>query len=213
MISPWAEHGNALEYLEAHPTADRRKLLWQTSDALRFLHSGTSIPQMIHGDIKAENILISETGDALLADFGLARLVDTIATITATTTNFGGSARFMAPELLLPKPEPSDRDKECGKTTRSDVFAFGCLMLQIFTGRRPYSHLTLESQVILAIIGGKKPNPRPPGREAVRRGFDEDLWALACKCWEFEHERRPGMKVVSVQLRESMYRLQTVELI
>ena len=168
-----------------------------------------------------------ETGDALLADFGLARLVDTIAAITATTTNFAGSVRFMAPELLLPKPDSSDRHMEC-KTTSSDVFAFGCLMLQvlcyasdvfalkipaymqIFTGDRPYNHLAMEPQVILSIIRGEKPHPRPPSREAVRRGFDNDLWALAYKCWEFNPGQRPGMNVVSAELEESMYRLQTV---
>lgn len=79
MISPWAEHGNSFQYLQAYPTANRRKLvsfdslvscwilmdsvynkLWQTSDALRYLHSGAEIPQIVHGDIKAVScILIS----------------------------------------------------------------------------------------------------------------------------------------------------------
>lgn len=74
------------------------------------------------------------SGDALLADFGLARLVDKIAAITGTSTAFAGSTRFMAPELLLPpEREYDERDieKETPRTTRSDVYAFGCLILQV----------------------------------------------------------------------------------
>ncbi|KAF8527090.1 kinase-like domain-containing protein [Gautieria morchelliformis] len=215
MISPWAQHGNSLQYLQAYPTANCRKLLWQTSDALKYLHSGTEIPPIVHGDIKAENILISDSGDALLADFGLARLVDKIAALTATTTTFGGSVRFMAPELLLPPNTESDRDggKEVVRTTRSDVYAFGCLILQIFTGERPFSRLNLEPQVILAIVQGQKPSLRPPGHEAFVRGFDEDLWALANRCWAREPEERPKMRVVCAQLREAMYRIQRISLI
>ena len=77
MISPWAGHGNSLQYLQAYHNANRRKLvspsisnlsfdprahnihqLWQTSDALKYLHSGTEIPLIVHGDIKAVNFIL-----------------------------------------------------------------------------------------------------------------------------------------------------------
>ena len=79
MISPWAEYGNAIQYLQAHPNANRRKLvsafslhlkisfspayqLWETSDALMYLHSGAEIPPMVHGDIKAVSICKPDCG-------------------------------------------------------------------------------------------------------------------------------------------------------
>jgi hypothetical protein len=64
--------------------------------------------------------------------------------------------------------------------------------------------------VILAIARGEKPSPQPPGHEAFSRGFDEDLWALANRCWAFDPEERPKMKVVSALLREAMYRIQRI---
>ncbi|KIJ38918.1 hypothetical protein M422DRAFT_231000 [Sphaerobolus stellatus SS14] len=215
MISPWAEHGNALQYLQAHPNANRRKLLWQTSDALKYLHSGMDMPPMVHGDIKAENILISNSGDAMLADFGLARLIDKIATITATTTTFAGSARFMSPELIIPDqggPGTGTLD-DAPRTLQADVYAFGCLILQLFTEERPFNHLPLDPMVILAIARMEKPYAQSPGREAFSRGFDEDLWALSNKCWAFDADQRPKMSVVSEQLRQAMYRLQRINII
>jgi len=178
---------------------------------LCYLHSGAEIPPIVHGDIKAENIIISDSGDAMLADFGLARLVDTIAAMTATTTTFAGSARFMAPELVLPTQAESVKDAP--RTSKSDVYAFACLILQIFTGERPFGHLPLEPMVILAIARGEKPSAQPPGLEAFSRGFDEDLWALANRCWAFDPLERPKMKVVSAQLREAMYRIQRINLV
>jgi serine/threonine protein kinase len=70
-----------------------------------------------------------DSGDAMLADFGLARLVDTIAAMTATTTTFAGTARFMAPELLL--PAQAEGVKDALRTSKSDVYAFACLILQV----------------------------------------------------------------------------------
>lgn len=164
----------------------------------------------------------------MLADFGLARLVDTIATITATTTTFAGSARFMAPELIIPSQEDGkgrDGNGETPRTVRTDVYAFGCFILQVwsitmamsypdilqlFTEERPFNHLPLDPMVILAIARTEKPYAQSPGREAFSRGFDEDLWTLANKCWAFDPAERPKMKVVSEQLHKAMYRIQRI---
>lgn len=74
---------------------------------------------MIHGDIKAANVLVSEDVHALLCDFGLARSVDLS---TATTQQGMGSVRWMSPELL--------RDGG-GKTFASDIWAFGMMIYEV----------------------------------------------------------------------------------
>ena len=82
--------------------------------------------------------------------------------------------------------------------------------MQLFSEERPFNNLPLDTMVVLAISRGERPYTQSPGREAFSRGFDEDLWALANKCWAFEQAERPKMSVVSEQLSLAIYRLQRI---
>jgi len=73
MVSPWCENGTLIHYLREHPTVNRLKLLHQIASAIAHLHSRS--PTVIHGDLKGGNVLIDENGNAILTDFGLARIV------------------------------------------------------------------------------------------------------------------------------------------
>jgi len=100
----------------------------QTAEALTYLHSVVD-PAVVHGDLKADNVLIGPDGDALLADFGLARYVEKLSLVSGTPSCLSthGHLRFSAPELLY---QPSGEDPR--PTPESDVFAFACLMVQVF---------------------------------------------------------------------------------
>jgi serine/threonine protein kinase len=147
MVSPWAANGNSLQYVQKNPGVDRRRIvrdfifgpmtshvlivlsqLRQTAEALAYLHSGKDGDALVHGDLKADNVLISENGDALLADFGLTRYVEKLASISGTPSGLSphGHIRFSAPELLCP---PSGEDPR--PTPESDVFAFACFLIQV----------------------------------------------------------------------------------
>lgn len=73
----------------------------------------------MHGDIKGTNILISPTVDALVADFGLAKLSDTS---TAPSLKGAGSNRWQAPEVLR---------GEAHRTLSSDVYSFGMTIYEV----------------------------------------------------------------------------------
>ncbi|KAF8517248.1 kinase-like domain-containing protein, partial [Hysterangium stoloniferum] len=116
LISPWMSHGTLLSYIASNPKSDRIHLIKGISSALVFLHRRN--PLIVHGDIRAGNILVSDEGVPCLTDFGLSRFVDDVTRLT-TSSNVGGSLRWMAPELL-----------HNGKPSRqSDVWAFGMTML------------------------------------------------------------------------------------
>lgn len=86
----------------------------ETADALTYLHSRS----VVHGDIKAPNVLVSDNVHALLCDFGLSKFDDGT---TTTGLKGAGSLRWQAPELL-----GGER-----KSFESDVYAFGMMIAEV----------------------------------------------------------------------------------
>ncbi|KDQ58925.1 hypothetical protein JAAARDRAFT_68522 [Jaapia argillacea MUCL 33604] len=194
LVSPWCDNGNSMEFLGRNPHFGRHKLISQVADALDYLHSGRSGKSYIHGDLKGDNVLISDDGRALLCDFGLARHGDqltTTMTMTPSHQSALGHVRFSAPELFR-----NERP-----TTESDCFAFGCLVIHMYTGYPPYDHLTTDSQVVGAVLAGEKPL-RPTSPSVVAAGLDDELWQLVDKCLEHEVSTRPNMNEIFFRLKQ-----------
>ncbi|KAG8916689.1 hypothetical protein FRC03_009302 [Tulasnella sp. 419] len=147
LISPWYPNGNLNHYITTHKHADRWSLTSDVVNGLEYLHS---IP-ISHGDLKGENVLVDGDGRASLCDFGMSQFLDEASRITGfTTTNayIGGTDRFMSPEVC----------DNVQKTEATDMWALGCLIVQILTDEIPYKHLSARTAVLLAIIGGKPPS-------------------------------------------------------
>ncbi|KDQ49563.1 hypothetical protein JAAARDRAFT_143258, partial [Jaapia argillacea MUCL 33604] len=193
LVSPWANMGNCMKYLEDNPGVSRHKLVMQIAEALDYLHSGQAGMAYVHGDLKGDNVLISDHGNAMLCDFGLTRCAEKIASMTQTPSQIHGfgHVRFSAPEILLTSSRP---------TTQSDVFAFGCLVIQIFSGRQPYSDLETDIQVIIYVTGKRKPG-RPKGQDGVEAQLDDDLWSLLDQCLDHEPASRPTIGEVAKRLK------------
>ncbi|KDQ52433.1 hypothetical protein JAAARDRAFT_210588 [Jaapia argillacea MUCL 33604] len=196
MVSPWMAHGNALVYLEDRrsdpSTVDR--LLIEIAEGLRYLHRQS----LVHGDLRGANILIDDDEHARLADFGLVGLADTSAMTHSTKRD--GSVRWMAPELLSP-------DSFCGvvegfqRTFASDIYAFGCVCLELHTGRPPYSEIASDIVAVLAILRGDQ--PRRPATTAAPMMSDA-VWELARACWGHLPQSRPKVREVSRVLKDLM---------
>lgn len=91
----------------------------QIAEGLAYLHDAG----VVHGDVKAENVLVGDDFHALLCDFGLSRMVDAR---THTSLAGTGSLRWQAPELM-----------DGGhKTFESDVYAFGLTIYQVRSDTR-----------------------------------------------------------------------------
>ncbi|ESQ48014.1 hypothetical protein EUTSA_v10020178mg [Eutrema salsugineum] len=110
--------GNVLDW----PT--RLRIALGSAKGLAYLHEDCH-PKIIHRDIKASNILLDESFEAKVADFGLAKLSQD--NVTHVSTRIMGTFGYLAPEYA-----------SSGKLTdRSDVFSFGVMLLELITGRRP----------------------------------------------------------------------------
>ncbi|KIO17294.1 hypothetical protein M407DRAFT_46657, partial [Tulasnella calospora MUT 4182] len=142
LVSPYMKNGTLARYIKAHPTMDRIKLLRETAAAIAYLHT----VMVIHGDIKASNILINEDTSAMICDFGLAKMM---GSDTSTGLKGTGSTQWMSPELFNGEP----------KTPESDVYAFAMTIAEVLTGQPPFPHLSNPAAVVCAVI---QENRRPP---------------------------------------------------
>ncbi|KAK6939930.1 Protein kinase domain [Dillenia turbinata] len=104
---------------------ERYKVAVGVAEALDYLHNGSSQP-VIHRDVKSSNILLSDDFEPQLSDFGLAKW----ASITGshiTCTNVAGTFGYLAPEYFM-----------YGKINEKiDVYAFGVVLLELLSGRKP----------------------------------------------------------------------------
>jgi beta-lactam-binding protein with PASTA domain/tRNA A-37 threonylcarbamoyl transferase component Bud32 len=115
---------------------------------------------LVHRDVKPENVLLADDGRVKVADFGLARAVET-SSLTATTGLLIGTVAYLAPEQV----EHGSSD------TRTDVYAAGILLWELLTGAPPYSS---DSPLSVAYRHVHEDVP-PPSRlvEGIPTALDE----------------------------------------
>lgn len=101
----------------------RMRIAIGTARGLLYLHEQCN-PKIIHRDVKAANILLDESFEAVVGDFGLAKLLD--QTDSHVTTAVRGTVGHIAPEYL-----------STGQSSeKTDVFGFGILLLELITGQK-----------------------------------------------------------------------------
>ncbi|KAG9145290.1 hypothetical protein Leryth_008215 [Lithospermum erythrorhizon] len=105
----------------------RMRIALGSAKGLAYLHEDCH-PRIIHRDIKAANILLDDNYEAMVADFGLAKLSSD--NFTHVSTRVMGTFGYLAPEYA-----------SSGKLSeKSDVFSFGVMLLELITGRKPVDH-------------------------------------------------------------------------
>jgi eukaryotic-like serine/threonine-protein kinase len=142
------------------------ELLIGIADALATAHAAG----ILHRDIKPDNILLTPTGHAKLADFGLAKIADarpldeSTRTLTEGPTLPGmvvGTIAYMSPEQAAGRPLDA----------RSDIFSYGVLLYETLAGRRPFGGTT-DLEVLQTILHGI-PEPLPEHIPAALRSVVE----------------------------------------
>lgn len=212
LITPWMDNGNLCAYLRLNPGADRPRLVHQIAEGLSYLHM---IAKIVHGDLKGEDILVSHTGDPLVADFGLSTLTEKTDDDATTESVIRQLSTFVfsAPELLTDEvyqldaatsshglQEPSSQRRKRSKSVKTDVFAFGMVIIEIFTGVLPWSHVRDKKRLFVNLLFGTYSHPHP-GAEALSLGFNEALWHICQLCWAFDPCHRPNMDHIATIMR------------
>lgn len=140
------------------------------ASALDYIH-GEGI---IHRDIKASNVLMSDDGNFFLTDFGIARITGD-ATHLTSTGNVLGTVDYVAPELF-------EVDRRADQ--RSDLYSLGVLLYEMVTGRLPF---TAENQIALVSM---HMNKRPPAPSSIVPGIPTAVEEVILKALEKRPEHR-----------------------
>ena len=121
---------------------------------------------VIHRDLKPQNIMINKRGEVVIMDFGLAAISDQLT--GAEVRN--GTPAYMAPEQL----------KGAGVTARSDIYALGLVLYELFTGRKPYDAKSVQQLIDMQDSGhltsmtSVAADIDPAVEKVIRRCLDPD---------------------------------------
>ncbi|KIO20360.1 hypothetical protein M407DRAFT_29992 [Tulasnella calospora MUT 4182] len=186
LVSPYMINGDLMSYLKHNPLVDRRGLLCDIASAIAYLHS----LEIIHGDIKARNILVSQDGEIRLCDFGLSKY-------SSWTTSEGrkgaGTIRWQSPELLFDEP----------KSFKSDVYAFGITTYEVLSGNLPFGSSSDGAIVYNVVLRNTRP-PCLPKFSPTGQSY-ATTWALAKECWHRVPDSRPDMVTVWKRLEMEVF--------
>ncbi len=182
------------EYARRHglDSAGRLDLLTRVCEAVQHAHDRG----IIHRDLKPSNILVDETGQPRVLDFGVARAADPGTVTSASVTGTGqlvGTLGYMSPEQVVADPDALD--------CRSDVYTLGVILFQLLAGRPPYAVEGLPLTEAARVIREQEPS-RLGSIDAGLRG---DVETIVARTLEKDRARRyPSAAELAADIRRHL---------
>ncbi|CAE6454186.1 unnamed protein product [Rhizoctonia solani] len=181
IVTPWMLEGCLVDYIQGNPSLDRIQACKEVCSAVAYLHEHN----IVHGDIKALNVLVSQDRSLKLIDFNSSTISN--HSLQLSTPNSQMQSFFWAP------PEILNGDTE--RTFAADVYSLGMTLLEIITGEYPFAGVLPQRVVAGVLYHGLFPvRPYcclPPKHQAC-----DGLWTLFKDCWLFYPEMRPSVTEV-----------------
>ncbi|KAJ7965413.1 receptor-like protein kinase 2 [Quillaja saponaria] len=178
----------------------RYKIIMGAAHGLEYLHHDC-IPPVVHRDVKANNILVGPQFEAVLADFGLAKLVHTSESSRACAI-VAGSYGYIAPEYGY----------SLKITEKSDVYSYGVVLLEVLTGMQPTDNRIPDGAHIVTWVHTEIREKKKEFTSILDKQLlsqcgtriQEMLQVLgvALLCVNPSPEERPAMKDVAAMLKE-----------
>ncbi|KAG7032630.1 Protein NSP-INTERACTING KINASE 2, partial [Cucurbita argyrosperma subsp. argyrosperma] len=194
LVYPYMSNGSVATRLKAKPALDwgtRKRIALGAARGLLYLHEQCD-PKIIHRDVKAANILLDDFCEAVVGDFGLAKLLD--HSDSHVTTAVRGTVGHIAPEYL-----------STGQSSeKTDVFGFGILLLELVSGQRALEFGKAANQKGAILDWIKKLHQEKKLEMLVdkdlRSNYDpieiEEIVRVALLCIQYLPSNRPKMSEV-----------------
>ncbi|KAK9207920.1 hypothetical protein WN944_000269 [Citrus x changshan-huyou] len=136
LVYEYAQNGALSDHLHWPSVKGKKPLAWTTrvqialdaAKGLEYIHQYTK-PYYVHRDVKTSNILLDSNFRAKIADFGLVKLLEHSPEIAAAASRIVGTFGYLAPEYV----------RDGCVTTKSDVYAFGVVLMELITGQQALS--------------------------------------------------------------------------
>ncbi|KAJ1698788.1 hypothetical protein LUZ63_007300 [Rhynchospora breviuscula] len=194
LVYPYMSNGSVASRLKGKPSLDwmtRKRISLGAARGLLYLHEQCD-PKIIHRDVKAANILLDDYCEAIVGDFGLAKLLD--HRDSHVTTAVRGTVGHIAPEYL-----------STGQSSeKTDVFGFGILLLELITGQTALEFGKASNQKGAMLDWVKKMHQEKKLDVLVDKGLKnnydrielEEMVQVALLCTQFLPGQRPKMSEV-----------------
>ncbi|PGH11318.1 STE/STE11/BCK1 protein kinase [Helicocarpus griseus UAMH5409] len=154
----------------------------QVLSGLAYLHD----QGILHRDLKADNILLDLDGTCKISDFGISKKSDNIYG-NDVTNSMQGSVFWMAPEVVQSQGQ--------GYSAKVDIWSLGCVVLEMFAGRRPWS----KEEAIGAIFKLGSLNQAPPIPDDVSMAITPEALAFMYDCFTIDTFERPTAETLLSQ--------------
>ena len=185
MILEFMKHGVAKNYLmNNNSIRSKLKIIKDVAAGMKYLHSLT--PPVIHGDLKLENVLMSEDEIAKVCDFGFSRWKE-----------YSKSHFVEAVPLGTVTHVPPERWRDCTvrKKEKFDVYSFGITMWEILTLKLPFA-----GEYRLALIQSWVEKGQRPDLGDIPTNVAKNVINLMVECWDEEKMKRPSFEDILTRL-------------
>ena len=160
--------------------------MYQILNGLNYLHSKS----IIHRDLKCANLLVDTEGRVKLSDFGASKKLENCAMSNSghsasddqnqNNKSIHGSPFWMAPEVI----------KHGQSTSKSDVWSLGCCIIEMVTGKPPWTEFGSDADTIMAVIEhASAPPPIPAALDQIGTNF-------VSYCLQLDPSKRPDVSVL-----------------
>lgn len=179
IVTQWCEGSSLYKHLHVFETKFELFTLAeigrQTAQGMDYLHA----KNIIHRDLKSNNIFLHDDLTVKIGDFGLA----------TAKTRWSGSQQFHQPtgSILWMAPEVIRMKEDNPYSFQSDVYAFGVVMFEMLAGQLPYSHINNKDQILFMVGRGYL----KPDLTKLRPDTPKCLKKITEDCVKFNREERP----------------------
>ncbi|KPI95346.1 Raf-like serine/threonine-protein kinase phl [Papilio xuthus] len=198
IVTQWCEGSSLYQHLHVLetplPVLYLIDVARQTAQGMDYLHA----KNIIHRDLKSNNIFLRDDWSVKIGDFGLAT-----AKVRWSESSLAGGVQWQQPtgSILWMAPEVIRMEEPAPYTFRSDVYAYGVVLYELMAGELPYAHLNNKDQILWMVGRGLL---RPDLRR-LRQDSPQALKRLLEDCIKFDREQRPQFRQILAAL-EAMLR-------